>query len=99
MAVEIDVKHRDGTITRTKVWASTEVAFEEKFGGLSWTEAFTQDHPRQTYLYFAAFHSIQESGSTPLTFAEWMKTVDEVSPVVSIDPPQEPEAPHGSSEQ
>ena len=99
MAVDIDVKHRDGTITRTKVWASTEVAFEERFQGLSWTEAFTQDHPQQTYLYYAAYHSIHESGGTSLGFPDWMKTVDEVSPVVKIDPPQEPEAPHGSSEQ
>ena len=77
MAISVTVKHRDGSTTNAEVWASTEVAFEEKFG-LSWSEAFSMDHPRQTFIYFSAYHAIQEAGKTGLSFDAWMKTINTV---------------------
>jgi hypothetical protein len=97
MAIAITVKHRDGSESKTKVWASTEVAFEEKFG-IAWTEAFTENHPKQTYLYFAAYHSIHEAGNTGLSFEMWMRNVDEVQPLIADTPFSDQVAPHGSSE-
>ena len=77
MAIDVTVKHRDGTKTDARVWASTEVAFEDSFSK-SWSEAFTEQHPHQKYLYFVAWHSLLEAGKTGLDFTEWMRTVDTV---------------------
>lgn len=96
MAINVTVKHRDGTRTDTTVWASTEVAFEAHFGK-SWGEAFTETHPSQTYLYFAAWHSVQEAGKTGLTFEEWLKTIDAVELAGEANSPFDPAPPPGSS--
>lgn len=97
MAIDVTVKHRDGTKTETRVWASTEVAFEDHFSK-SWSEAFTEQHPAQKYLYFVAWHSIHEAGKTGLTFADWMKTVDTVELGGVESAPLDPAPPLGSSE-
>lgn len=72
--IRVLVKHRDGTETKGEVWASTEVAFERKFG-IAWAEGFAKEHPFQEYIYFTAYHAIHEAGRTGLTFDDWMKTV------------------------
>lgn len=97
MAIEVTVKHRDGTTTDAKVWASTEVAFESQFGK-AWGEAFSEDHPKQTYLYFAAYHAIQEAGRTGLTFEDWIKTVDAITLAGVESAPLDQAPPPGSSE-
>lgn len=97
MAIDVAVKHRDGTRTETRVWASTEVAFEDYFS-TSWSQAFTEEHPRQKYLYFVAWHSLSEAGKTGLEFAEWMKTVDTVELAGGESVPLDPAPPLGSSE-
>lgn len=74
MAISVIVKHRDGSTTNAEIWASTEVAFEEKFG-IAWSEAFSLPHPRQTYIYFSAYHAALEAGKTGLPFDAWMKNV------------------------
>lgn len=96
MAINVTVKHRDGTRTDTTVWASTEVAFEAHFGK-SWGQAFTEEHPSQTYLYFAAWHSVQEAGKTGHTFEEWLKTIDAVELAGEETDPFPQALPHGSS--
>lgn len=77
MPISVTVKHRDGSTTNAEVWASTEVAFEEKFG-VAWSEAFSMAYPRQTYIYFSAYHASVEAGKTALSFENWMKTVGTV---------------------
>lgn len=75
MALNLTVKHKDGSEIKTEVSASTEVAFEEHFG-ISWLEAFSEKLPRNTYIYFAAWHSIHDEGKTALDFKTWLKTFD-----------------------
>lgn len=85
--IRVIVKHRDGTETKGEVWASTEVAFERKFG-LAWAEGFAKEHPYQEYVYFTAFHAIQEAGRTGLSFDDWLKTISNVD--IEADDPNPP---------
>ena len=75
MALHLTVQHKDGTETKTTVSAATEVAFESHFNK-AWSEAFTEDHPRSTYIYYAAWHSITEDKKTALPFEEWIRTLE-----------------------
>lgn len=96
MALNLTVKHKDGAEIKTKISAATEVAFEEHFGK-SWTEAFTEEHPRNTYLYFAAWHSIHDEGKTELLFDKWIRTLESFE-VDAVPPnPTAPVVPLGSS--
>lgn len=97
MAIDVTVKHRDGTKTETRVWASTEVAFETRFDK-AWGEAFMENYPRQAYLYFVAWHSIHEAGKTGHTFDEWIKSVDTVELAGVETSPKDQALPPGSSE-
>ena len=94
MALHLTVKHKDGTETKTQVSAATEVAFEAHFNK-AWSEAFTEEHPRSTYIYYAAWHSITEDKNTAQPFEQWIKTL--ASFEVDTDPPQhsDQEAQHG----
>ena len=95
MTITVTVKHRDGSSVQATIWASTEVKFERHFQ-TSWSEAFTEEHPRQEYLYFAAFDALSEAGKTGLTFDEWLKTIGEVSVEALDSHPTDPEASPGS---
>lgn len=90
MAITVTVKHRDGTRTDTTVWASTEVAFEDHFGK-SWSEAFSDPHPNQKYLYFVAWHSIYDAGKTALEFTDYLRTIDTVELGAVDSPPLAPD--------
>jgi hypothetical protein len=85
MALHLTVTHKDGTETKTQVSAATEVAFEAHFNK-AWSEAFTEDHPRSTYIYYAAWHSITEDKKTALPFEEWIRTLESFE--VDTIPPQ-----------
>lgn len=87
--IRITVAHRDGTESKAEVWASTEVAFERKFG-IAWMEGFSKEYPFQEYIYFAAYHAIHEAGRTGLTFEEWVKTVAEVKLEAEDENPPKP---------
>lgn len=73
--INLTVRHRDGGTTKTTVWAATEVAFEQRFAPLSWGEAWREEIPHETYLYFMAWHSIHDDDRTALTFEAWLRTV------------------------
>lgn len=75
MSLKLTVKHKDGSESRAIITASTEVAFEEHFGK-AWGEAFSEDHPRNAYLYFAAWHSLHDDGKTALDFKAWLRTME-----------------------
>lgn len=75
MALHLTVEHRDGGTTKTAVFPITEIAFEERFHPLTWSEAWSLEYPRETWLYFVAWHSIHDEGKTSLTFEEWARTV------------------------
>lgn len=92
--ITITVAHRDGTETKAEVWASTEVAFERKFG-IAWAEAFAKEYPFQEYIYFTAYHAIHEAGKTGLIFDEWVKTIGEVKLEAEDENPTVPAAPPG----
>lgn len=98
MALKLTVKHKDGSESRTQISAATEVAFEEHFGK-AWSEAFSEDHPKNSYLYFAAWHSIHDNGQTALDFKTWLRTMD----TFEVDAPEvvaplDQALPPGSSE-
>lgn len=99
MALKLTVKHKDGSEARAVITAATEVAFEEHFGK-SWSEAFSEEHPKNSYLYFAAWHSIYDDGRTALDFKAWLRTMEsfDVDPVEAAAGPLDPAQPPGSSE-
>lgn len=74
MAIHLTVEHRDGGQTKTTVWPATEVAFEQHFQK-PWSACWSEDPPRESYLYFAAWHSIHDDGKTGLDFSAWMRTI------------------------
>lgn len=82
MTLKLTVQHKDGSESRANITASTEVAFEEHFGK-AWGEAFSEEHPRNAYLYFAAWHSIHDEGRTALDFKTWLKTMESFEVEVS----------------
>jgi hypothetical protein len=93
MGLHLTVQHKDGTETKTQVSAATEVAFEAHFNK-AWSEAFTEDHPRSTYIYYAAWHSITEDKKTALPFEEWIRTLEsfevDAGPPPSLDQEAQP---------
>ena len=78
MAIHLTVEHRDGGQTKTTVWPATEVAFEEHFQK-AWSASWSEEPPREAYLYFAAWHSIHDDGKTALDFTAWLRTVAAVT--------------------
>jgi hypothetical protein len=96
MSLSITVKHKDGAEVRTRITAATEVAFEAHFSK-SWSEAFTEEHPRNTYIYFVTWHSIHDDGRTPLTFEQWLRTLESYEVEAEPLDPSPPVAPPGSS--
>lgn len=97
MALKLTVKHKDGSESRTTITPATEVAFEEHFGK-AWTEAFSEEHPYNGYLYFAAWHSIQDDGRTALDFKAWLRTMDSFTVQTDDESPLDQVAPPGSSQ-
>lgn len=97
MALKLTVKHKDGSESRTTISPATEVAFEDHFGK-AWGEAFSEEHPRNAYLYFAAWHSIHLDGGTALDFMPWLKGLDSftVETPEEATGPLDQEAPPGS---
>jgi len=89
MALNITVKHKDGSETRTRITPATEVSFEAHFSK-SWSEAFSEEHPRNTYIYYVTWHSIYDDGRTAQTFEEWLRTLEsyevEAEPADPSDP-------------
>lgn len=78
MAIHLTVEHRDGGQTKTTVWPATEVAFEQHFQK-PWAASWTEDPPRESYLYFSAWHSIYDEKRTALEFSDWLRTVATVT--------------------
>ena len=75
--ITVTVKHRDGSDAKAQVWASTEVAFERKFG-MAWSAAFSMEHTPQEYVYFTAWYALTEEGKCSLDFDGWLKTIANV---------------------
>lgn len=75
MALNITVKHTDGSEIPTRIAAATEVAFERHFKK-SWSAAFNDPEPFNEYIYFAAWHSCTIEKKTAKTFEDWLITFE-----------------------
>jgi len=98
MSLKLTVKHKDGSESRTTITPATEVAFEDHFGK-AWGEAFSETHPRSSYLYYCAWHSLMIDGRTAIEFMPWLKSVESFTVDIpeETDSPLDQEAPPGSS--
>lgn len=75
MALFVTVQHIDGTTVRSRIGPATEVAFELHFQK-SWTAAFSEANPQNSYIYFAAWHSATVEKKTSASFDDWLVTLD-----------------------